>query len=352
MFGFYSESNARPSGQVGNARFSVFAGLILTLAVIAGYYTVDLRKPPPDAGGGGQKQGFAIHSSTDTGHLFFIKSSYSVDRLDSYRVSAAEGVEYDLSVARYRDEDGSNRQAIVYLPAETDEDGKVSVAGDRTAHFRYEKWMAAAEAINKYTDAPALFVSFWDNGQRINLFTKRRAWITLPDRDAYSTREERQLWESVAGGFDTEGRSAMYSRWLLMDMDAALLELTRVLPDDRDIYLLAGTDDLAHIQEVAILSGRSLPLETRLFSKDADLHSGIARVKEWAREDGGTGSYLVQSVSYQFIRVWRITDPAFEDTLLARLLPFTSSFNKPFKRVRLIYQSDVGAYISLYQLMN
>jgi hydroxylamine oxidation protein HaoB len=261
-------------------------------------------------------------------------------------------VENELTVAKYRDAQEKNKQAIVYLPAKTDEDGKTIAGSDKASHFRYEKWLSASEAIKKHTAEQSLFVSFWDNAQRIHLFTGRKTWVNGPDKNAYSSKEDQTLWESIAGGFDSDKNLLKYSQYLLQDMETGIAELQKELPDDRDTYLLVTNDDLAHIQEMAVLTGQGLPLETKLFPAGTDLHNSISKVKEWAKEENGTGSYLIQPISEKFNRVWRITDKTFEESLLVRLLPFTSSLDRPFIKTKLVYQSDWGAYLSIYQLIN
>ena len=117
------------------------------------------------------------------------------------------------------------------------------------------------------------------------------------------------------------------------------------------MFLLVSTDDLAHVQEMSYLAGRGIPLETRLFSSQGDIHGVVASVNAWAGQGGGTGSYLVQPARGFSVRAWRVTDEAFEDSALVRLLPFSSSLEHDTpKHVRLVYQSATGAYLSIYEI--
>lgn len=279
-----------------------------------------------------------------------IKSFFTINDIERYTISITEDMYFDLTVASYMGSETEQRRAVVYLPAKKDDKGKVDKE-KVPVQFRYEKWLSASEAINTYTNNDSLFVSFWDNAQRVHLLTGRDNWVTLPAKDAYM-EDEHALWQAIAGGFDRQGRSAKFGQLLLMDMDEALQELKKELPQGRDHYLLLSTDDLSHVQEIARMTGRGLPLETRLFPADADLHNSISQVKQWAQEGGGTGSYLAQSISERSIRVWRITDESFENTLLARLLPFSTSLDMSIEGAKLVYQSDWGGYISIYQLLD
>ncbi len=295
---------------------------------------------------------YSINSSPGFKQLSAVNPAFQIDNLNTYSISVDDDVDYTIMVANYKDAQGENKNAIVYLPAARDDEGNTIDDSDKTSDFRYQKWLNITNVIKKYTSDQALFFSFWDNAQRIHLFSGREVWSSMPDRNAYFTKEEQVMWESIAGGFDTEGKLKKYSQYLLMDMEVAIAGLRKELTEDRDTYILVSSDDLAHIQEIAFLTGQGLPLETKLFPTDSDLHNSISRVKEWAREGNGTGSYLVQPVSEKFNRVWRITDKAFENSLLVRLLPFTSSLDNSFDNIKLVYQSDWGAYLSIYQIIN
>lgn len=301
---------------------------------------------------------FKITTSTDTTLISSINPIYQINEISTYHISIDENKTHDLTVANYTNQQGKDKKAIIYLPGETtdansvEEKAKKAVTTNKPSQFRFEKWLATSKAIKKYTNEQSLFVSYWDNAQRIDLFTGRDTWVKGPDKNAYRSKEEQTLWESVAGGLDTSGALSKYSQLLLQDMDTAITELQKELPENRDTYILVSNDDLAHVQEIATLAGQGLPLETKLFSAAADLHNSISKVKEWAKEGDGTGSYLVQPMSEKFNRVWRITDKAFEDSLLVRLLPFTSSLDRPLEKTKLVYQSDWGAYLSIYQVIN
>lgn len=351
--------------QLAVIRISILSGIVLAAAISGLVYIINSNKPEQanvinnDIAEPESKL-FTITSSSDIEKLSPLNSFFQINSIETYHISLEENDSHDLSVAKYTDEQNRNKKAIIYLPdadasddeSTVDKAKKAFSSADKSSHYRYEKWLGTSEAINKHTNEQSLFVSYWDNAQRIHLLTGRETWILGPDKNAYSSSAEQALWESVAGGFDTEGKLSKFSQYLLQDMDTAITELKKELSDDRETYILVSNDDLAHAQEMAALTGQGLPLETKLFPAAAELHNSISKVKEWAKEGEGTGSYLVQPMSEKFNRVWRITDKSFEDSLLVRLLPFTSSLDRPFDKTKLVYQSDWGAYISIYQLIN
>ncbi len=305
---------------------------------------------------------FKVTTSTDNTSFATINTSYPINAIDTYHILIDENNTHKLSVANYKNSQGQDSKAIIFLPRKNQSTTKKktiaeiveesSESDEKPTLFRYEKWQHVSEIIKKHTDENSLFVSYWDDAQRIKLFTGRETWINGPDKNAHN-KNELTLWEAVSGGFDSSGKLAKYSQILLQDADSGLLALHEELPKDKDKYLLITSDILVRIQEISTLAGKGLPLETRMFPAAADLHNSISKVKEWSEEGNGTGSYLLQPVSEKFNRVWRITDKSFENTLLARLLPFSSSLDNPFSdNTKLVYQSDWGGYLSIYQLIN
>jgi hydroxylamine oxidation protein HaoB len=57
----------------------------------------------------------------------------------------------------------------------------------------------------------------------------------------------------------------------------------------------------------------------------------------------------VQALPNGGTRAWRITREEGTKTLLARLLPFTTSLAKPLDKLSLVYQSPWGGYLSVYE---
>lgn len=360
-----SDPNQAVVPSQGNSYLLISAGVGLLLAIIIASFVYSVEKNPlsitaPSSSSPldaiqGQK------TEVNDKPLLFksesvlveepLKSLFTIKDVKRYTISITEDMNYELTVASYIGSETEQRQAVIYLPTKKDDEGKIVNNENMPVQFRYEKWSSASEAINLHTNNDSLFVSFWDNAQRVHLFTGRDNWVMLPAKDAY-TEDEHELWQSIAGGFDRQGRSARFSQLLLMDMDEAFQQLKEELPQGRDHYLLLSTDDLSHVQEIARMTARGLPLETRLFPADADLHNNVSQVKQWAQEGEGTGSYLAQSISERSIRVWRITDESFQNTLLARLLPFSTSLDKSIEGAKLVYQSDWGGYISIYQLLD
>ncbi len=267
-----------------------------------------------------------------------IQGAFPVETLARYRIGHEAGGGVELNVAHYQD--GQKATAIVFPPAGN---------AQSEASLRHDLWQAAAEAIQKHTGQDALFLSWWDDGQRIRFLSGRKPWLDQPAAAAFPDAKQQEFWRQAGGGFATdETRLKQFARWLSMDADAALAEMDQALPKGQPVYWLVCLDDLARLSEIEALSGVKLPFEARVFPQADNIHSQIAEVKRWAGEKG-VGAYLVQQLPAGGARVWRVTTEDGVKTLLARLLPFTTSLAKPLEHQALVYQSPWGGYLSVYQ---
>jgi hydroxylamine oxidation protein HaoB len=265
------------------------------------------------------------------------------DELVRYAIGRGEA-SVSLHVAGYRDAAGAPRRAIIYPPSAA----PALLDGDR---MRSDLWKKAAEAILKYTDEKALFLSWWDDAERVHFLTGRSSWASLPAAGAFPDADERRFWKEAAGGFAEDGEPLrQLARWLTLDADQSLAEMAERWPRDQPVFLMVCLDDLARLSEMEALSGASLPLEAKFFPNESNLHGQIAAVKRWAGEPGGSGNYLLQPVPGAGIRAWRTTSAETDKTLLVRLLPFVRSVAELPTGVKLVYQSGQGGYLSIFQL--
>ncbi|MGX2038807.1 hydroxylamine oxidation protein HaoB [Methylocaldum sp. MU1018] len=275
-----------------------------------------------------------------------LEGQFQPESVAEYEIGREGKVTVSLHVVSYRDNDGSSRRAIVYPSSGASSPPPVAADGNQ---IRHDLWGSAAKAIRQHTEENALFVSWWDDAQRIHFLTGRDAWASLPVAEAFPEPRSRRFWGDVAGGFAKDEQPLrQLAHWLTMDADRAIAELSERLPKDRPVFWVVCLDDLARLSEIEALSGVSLPLEARFFPAEANIHAQIAAVKRWAKEKG-PGSYLVQPLPGGGIRAWRITSDEGEKTLLARLLPFVGSLGHVPEPFQLVYQSEQGGYLSIFK---
>ncbi len=290
-------------------------------------------------------------SVVETSNYQDINSHFPIESIERFLIKSPDNQELEMFAAEYLADD-ERRRAIIYpVPIESEEE--TNEEDKRTPHqYRQEKWQLLSAAVKKHTKDSDRFITYWDNAQRLHLFTGRMAIPEQPIERAFSNSGEKSFWQEIGNGFSDQEQLIIFAKCLIGKAGDAKSCLSQLYTDAGDNYILMSVDDMAHIQEISLLTGQSLPLETRLFSTDSDLHGQIRQVRDWAREGEGTGSYMLQPIDENFVRAWRIIDPTFEDSLLASLLPFTTAAEKELADLKLVFQSDWGGYLSLYQIIN
>lgn len=274
-----------------------------------------------------------------------IPSHFPIELLRTYRIMPPSREAIYAQVAVFRD--GNNRAETALLSMQpTPPPGQT---GREETDRRYSIWTEAARAIQKHAEPNALIIAWWDNAERVRLFTGLESWLHQPAAAGFPDAGERAVWEVLGGGFaKDEKRSRILAQGFTLDAPSALEMFKTHLPADRPVYFLVTVDDLARLHEMEALGGKRLALESAVFPTSGDIHGVVSRVKQWVAEQGGQG-YLVQPLSPGRARAW--TSPAHKDreALLVRLLPFSDSLARPLDSFQLVYQSSWGAYLSIYR---
>ena len=273
-------------------------------------------------------------------------SHFAVDQLTSYRVGGAQGLDIPLSVIEYRNEAGKVENVTVYPDQKS---GGSALASNP----RMNLWVTAAEAILRHASPEALYLTWWDNAQRIHFLTGENTSPRLPAAESLSDQTLSDFWKIAAGGIsENPEASRQLAKWLTMDAARALPLIQSQLKSANPLYLLACVDDLARLGEIERLSGVSIPLDVRYFPAGEDLHAQIKAVRRWASEGGDEANYLVQPVIGGGLRAWRVTRPEASNLLLIRLLPFSKSLEHPLEGTRMVYQSLWGGYITIHEVLS
>lgn len=263
--------------------------------------------------------------------------------LYSFRYDDKEA--FSLAVAQFRNASGTRSSAVLF-PKEA-QDGVVSSS---QTGLRNEIWQSSAQAISTHAPENAVFLSWWDDGQRIQYLSGREAWLQKPSEQTFTS----SVWRAVRSdlieaSIEEKERLNRMARWLTMDAEQALIEIVEHFGRSRPIYVLVNNDLLLRLAEIKAYGGSELNLSTKNIPTGNDLHGDIAQVKRWAHETG-EGNYLVHKEG-RYYRTW-VTSPegAGKNTLLIRLLPFIDSLKKLPDGVSLVYQSGWGGYLSVYKI--
>ncbi len=251
---------------------------------------------------------------------------------------------FNLLIARYQDKDGIQQSAVLF-PKDT----QSSVVASSPTGLRREIWQSAAEVISRKAPENALFLSWWDDGQRVHFLSGKDAWLRKPSGKTFVG----PLWKALQPGLpaasdEESGRLAKMARWLTMDSEKALAEITAHFGTARPVYLLVDNDLLLHLAELSAYGGTSLSLNSKNIPVGNDLHGDIAQVRRWASEESD-GNYLAQKEG-SYYRVWSTPNEKDKNTLLVRLLPFVDSLKKLPDGVSLVYQSHWGGFLSVYKI--
>lgn len=248
---------------------------------------------------------------------------------------------FSLLVARYQDREGAPQSAVLF-PKDAQE-----IASSPTG-IRHDIWQAAADVIVRKAPEDALFLSWWDSGQRIHYLSGKKTWLNKPALKTFSNPVWKAMQDSLPQASEEDSRLEQMARWLTMDSETALAEMAAHFVSEQPVYLVVDNDLLLHLGEMAAYGGASVSLNSKNIPAGDDLHGDIAQVKRWANE-AGDGNYLAQKEG-SYYRVWSTSDEKTKNTLLVRLLPFVDSLKKLPEGVSLVYQSHWGGFLSIYQI--
>ncbi len=276
-----------------------------------------------------------------------LHGAFSVDSVENFSFQREGKEAFSLLLAHYKDGLNQDRRAVLYPKNKKDEGLMPSPSG-----LRQSIWENAAEAIRKNTPEDALFLSWWDDGQRIHFLSGREAWIGSPGAQTFESPLWRKFKDKLLPVAAPEReRLLSVAHWLTVDYDKSLAEMRGVFGTSRPIYLLVTNDLLLRTSELTSYGGSDLALTVKTFRTNDNLHGDIAQIKQWAADEGD-GNYLVQKEGPNY-RVWitpKNPEPAAKNTLLIRLLPFVDSLKQLPGHIQLVYQSQWGGYLSIYKL--
>lgn len=211
-----------------------------------------------------------------------------------------------------------------------------------------------AAAIDQYAAKDALLLSWWDTSRQLALLTGRDVLfhsalhepLIIPDEwqaDARAIRTYEASQTETAVDPQEHEQFLSFTQSLLKPLAEGITEL-RQLAGERDAYLIVHVSDL---YKLGLLYPEQFGIVYKPYRLTSNLHGMITHVKA-EMTNQGYYAYTLQSLSDELIRAFFLIDKASYQTLLARLLPFTSQPSPlDLASPRLIYQQ--GGYW-VYQL--
>lgn len=203
---------------------------------------------------------------------------------------------------------------------------------------------ALARAVSRHAPAGATLLSWWDTSRQLRLLAGGKVVndtypgpaLLLPAqwRSARTTIEstEERFWQIAPDG-EGATRFARYVDALVSTETDGLAALRR-LAGPGEAYLIV---QIADAYRAGALRPDRLGIGYRDFPRGAGLHGTIASVKAWLAEQGHE-SYAIDARDPAVLRVFFLTTPESRNTLIARLLPFSTSNPFTLDAPRIVHQ--------------
>lgn len=217
-----------------------------------------------------------------------------------------------------------------------------------TTDLKLSELTELAAAIDKYAPKDALILGWWDTSRQLGLLTTRQTLFTqrvgepliVPapwhNRVDAVAHYEDTFWGATASA-DERSRFARFADALVAppDQGAAIL---RELSGDREAYVAIHVTDL---YKLGLLRPGQFDMAYKNFPMEGNMHGLIGYLKNWMLENGYQ-TYTLQSLTDKLVRGYFLRDEQSSQTLLAQMLPFTTSQPLDLAALQLIYQQ--GGY--------
>jgi len=208
-----------------------------------------------------------------------------------------------------------------------------------------------ADGIARHVPAEAQILGWWDTSQQIDFLSDtevllgenlmRPLLIPAAWQDRNDTIEalEREFW-SAPSSPDTRSLFEQFSEALLLDEASGIAELRR-LAGNRQTYIVAHVFDA---YKLGAMKPDRLGIGYKDFPPAGNIHGLAKHVKEWLATNGYESYTTTTVTGSEATRVFFFTDPEYTRTLVARMLPFTTSNPFAVDGLRVVYQ-DAGYWV-------
>lgn len=206
-----------------------------------------------------------------------------------------------------------------------------------------------ATAIAKHVPKDAVVLAWWDTSRQIRLLT---GYETVFNSHLSQPPIMPSLWRARSGAIEKYERefwrtpaSAEESRKFQRFADALVADpiegaaMLRELTGGHEAYIAVHLSDL---YKLGLMRPERLDVAYKDFPlKGGDVHGLSGMVKRWQTDNKHT-AYSVHGLSENLVRAYFLTGDKSGNTLLAQMLPFTTTQPLELKAVQLVYQQ--GGY--------
>ena len=206
-----------------------------------------------------------------------------------------------------------------------------------------------ATAIAKHVPKDATILAWWDTSRQIRLLTGYETVFTshlgepliMPSfwraRSGAIKKYEREFWRAPASAEESQ-KFQRFADALAADPKEGAAML-RELTGGREAYVAVHLSDL---YKLGLMRPERLDVAYKDFPlKGGDVHGLSGMVKRWQADNKHT-AYSVHGISENLVRAYFLSDAKSSNTLLAQMLPLTTSNPLEFQALKLVYQQ--GGY--------
>jgi hydroxylamine oxidation protein HaoB len=204
---------------------------------------------------------------------------------------------------------------------------------------------ALATAITKHVPKDAVILAWWDTSRQIRLLTGYETVFTshlgepliMPSlwraRSGAIEKYEREFWRDPASAEESQKFQRFADALVANPSEGAAM--LRELTGGREAYVAVHLSDL---YKLGLMRPERLDVAYKDFPlKGGDVHGLSGMVKRWQADNKHT-AYSVHGLSENLVRAYFLTGDKSGNTLLAQMLPFTTTQPLELKAVQLVYQ--------------
>jgi len=201
-----------------------------------------------------------------------------------------------------------------------------------------------AKAVAKHAPKEAVMLAWWDTSRQLRLLSGREtifashlgepfiapaAWRA---RSGQIGKYENEFWKASANA-EEQRKLQRFADALTGEAEAGVAVL-RELAGGREAYVAVQVSDLYRL---GLMRPERLGVAYKDFPVKGDMHGPIGFVKRWMRDHNYT-AYALHELADGRVRVYFLADAKSGKTLLAQMLPLTTSRPAELQALQLVFR--------------